>query len=134
MLPDAIDRNPSRRHLRSFAWMTALVLVAVSWRLDSLGLSLALWLAGASVFALGTVWPAAFRWWYVALVVLTYPLGWLVSRVLLGAVYFGLITPLAVCFRLRGRDALERRFAPGATTYWQPRVRERALQDYYRQF
>jgi hypothetical protein len=114
--------------------MTALVLVAVSWRLDAFAWGLALRLAGASVFALGTVWPAAFRWWYVALAVLTYPVGWLVSRMLLGVVYFGLITPLAVCFRLRGRDVLKRRFAPGATTYWQPRVRQPALQDYYRQF
>lgn len=41
-----------------------------------------------------------------------------VSPIVLGFIYFGLFTPIAWGMRLRGRDALRRRFEPGAATYW----------------
>lgn len=42
----------------------------------------------------------------------------IVSPITLGVLYFGMITPLALVLRLGRRDVLERRFEPGADTYW----------------
>ena len=41
--------------------------------------------------------------------VLAFPIGWTVSLVLLGLVYYGLFTPIGLVFRLVGRDALQLR-------------------------
>ena len=41
-----------------------------------------------------------------------------VIPVVLGLIYFGMFTPVAWGMRLRGRDALRRRFEPAAATYW----------------
>jgi hypothetical protein len=46
------------------------------------------------------------------------PIGWVVSHVLLGVIFYLVITPLALFFRVIGRDALVRRAAPGSTTQW----------------
>src|SRR5438874_6969495 len=113
--------DPPRRQLRQFAWLLALFLGVAAWRLEGTAAGLVVRLTAAAAFGLGTVWPGAFRVVYRTLLVLTFPVGWLVSRVVLGAVFFGLITPLALVFRLAGRDPLCRRLKPEAATYWQPR-------------
>lgn len=42
----------------------------------------------------------------------------IVSPIVLGAMYFVVLTPFAVVMRLFGRDALQRRLDPNARTYW----------------
>ena len=51
---------------------------------------------------------------------LTMPIGMVVSRVLLGALFSGLFTPVGLFFKLIGRDALARRYAPEQASYWEP--------------
>jgi hypothetical protein len=48
-------------------------------------------------------------------------LGWVNTRILLGVVFFGLITPMGLAFRMAGRDLLPRAFDPRATTYRVPK-------------
>lgn len=42
----------------------------------------------------------------------------IVSPVVLGVMFFGLITPFAFVMRLSGRDSLHRQFDPHAKSYW----------------
>lgn len=44
-----------------------------------------------------------------------------VSPLVLGLMFYGVFTPIAWGMRLAGRDAMQRRFEPQATTYWQDR-------------
>jgi hypothetical protein len=44
-------------------------------------------------------------------------LGWVNTRLVLGLIFFGLITPMALVLRLAKRDPMRRAFDPGATTY-----------------
>ena len=44
-------------------------------------------------------------------------LGWINTRLILGLVFFVVITPIAFVFRLVGRDPMQRAFEPNATTY-----------------
>ena len=107
----------------------ALVLGIVAQRLKQspiLGYLLAGILAG--------VRPAANRPLYVLLVVLTFPIGWVVSHVVFAAVFLGIITPVGLVFRVIGRDVLERRFDAEARSYWRPRPRRTDVRRYFRQF
>ena len=42
----------------------------------------------------------------------------IVSPVVLGAIFLGVLTPTAWVLRMAGRDALKRRLEPAAPTYW----------------
>jgi hypothetical protein len=48
-------------------------------------------------------------------------LGWINTRVLLGVVFYGLITPMGLVRRLFGGDPMRRRLEPGAATYRVPK-------------
>jgi hypothetical protein len=45
-----------------------------------------------------------------------------VSPIVMGILFFGLLTPLAVLMRLRGRDVLQRRFDAARESYWIKRI------------
>jgi hypothetical protein len=49
---------------------------------------------------------------------LAYPIGWVVSHVLLAATYFLVFTPIGWMMRIFGRDPLERTIDRSARTYW----------------
>ncbi len=55
------------RPLRVLAWVLALVAAVASLSMARTGLSLALELTAALLFAVGAVWPHAFRWLYLPL-------------------------------------------------------------------
>jgi hypothetical protein len=42
----------------------------------------------------------------------------IVSPIVLGVIFFGVFTPVALIFKLRGRDALSRKFEPSQPSYW----------------
>ena len=44
-------------------------------------------------------------------------LNWINTRIILGFIFFGLLTPLALVMRRIGRDPFRRQFEPGVDTY-----------------
>jgi hypothetical protein len=64
--------------------------------------------------------------------------GMMLQRVttplLLGIVFFAVITPMAVVMRMRGRDPLRRRADPAARTYWIDRPPPAPAESLRRQF
>ena len=143
-----VDWSPGRRQLAQFGVALAGFMLFFAgwtwWRRALLGFRLdpvhAGWVAGGLAVVAGgslllaAVSPAWLRGPYVGLVALTYPIGMVMSYVLLGAVFFGLMTPLALVFRLLGRDPLALRFEPGARTYWMIRPRTSDVPRYLRQY
>jgi hypothetical protein len=75
------------------------------------------------------LWPV-FAGWTLA----TIPVGWLLSQVLLGLLYYGLFTPLGLLFRLLGRDALGLHGRPGQASYWTAKSSPTDVGRYLRQF
>jgi hypothetical protein len=121
--------------LRQFGWTVALVVVAVATRQEPSGFRrFSLQAAGGLIFAVATLWPQVCKGPYLVLSLITFPVRWIVSYLLLGVVYFGLITPLAVWFRLLSRDTLRRKLEPETTTYWAPCVPRTDAARYFRQF
>ncbi len=70
---------------------------------------------------------------YLAWMRATRPLGAALSLLLLGAIYFLVITPIGLAARGLGRDALGRRFDLAAESYWSRRSRSAEPGRYLRQ-
>lgn len=142
-----IDLNPDERTLRQFGWIaffgfSLLALVAHrEWLVFSMGLGAArpyvsgafAVLAGLSAF-FSLVWPRANRPIYVGLALVSYPIGLVLSWVILGLLFYGMITPVGLLFRLIGRDPMNRRFDRAAKTYWQDARPTRPAESYFHQY
>lgn len=88
--------------------------------------------AYSGVFSL--IFPKANLPVYVGLTVLSYPIGFVLSHVIMGTLFFGMITPMGVVMRIFGRDPLERKLDPEAETYWSDCRPPREKESYFRQF
>ena len=142
-----VNWRPDRRQLRAFGAAGAVVLGAfAAWVFfcrtffgASLGASAARITAGAVMAAgvllaiLAAAAPRALRPVYLALTAIGLPIGFVMSYVILGVVYFGLFTPIGLIFRVIGRDALCRKFDRGAETYWTERRATDDVRRYFRQ-
>ena len=63
-----------------------------------------------------------------------YPIGYLITLVLMGVVFYLVITPTGLLMRLFGRDPLSRKFHPEAESYWIRRREDASLDRYFRQW
>jgi len=96
-----------------------------------LGFSIVLAAAGAiTTLASARLGARLYRGWMLGVL----PIGWTISHVLLGVVFFGVITPVGLGLRLLGRDPLQCRADRGAETYWHARERADEPRRYMRQF
>ena len=89
---------------------------------------IAVTIAGITAFV-----PAMLRPVFVGWMVLVFPIGWLVSRAVLVLLFLGIITPIALVFRLSGRDLLTLRRRPDVLTYWKSKAAAPDLASYFRQ-
>jgi hypothetical protein len=105
---------------------------ALAYRQNAISLAVALWVVGLGLGAFGLLVPTVSRVTYLALAWLTFPVGWLVSHVILALLFFVIVTPVGWLMR-RFHDPMQRRFDRDARSYWV--VREPPIRDrYFRQF
>ena len=134
----SIDRNPSPASVRSFALLGAAFCAAFAVRsLIRTGVSspTVVWTAIAVAFlVVGFLLPKLMRIIYVGSLYATFPIGWAMSHVILAVVFYGLFTPIALVFRLNGRDSLRRKFDPSADSYWTPKTTPDDPRRYLEQF
>ena len=112
MLP--INRHPSAKDLRSFARIWFPLFVAflggmIWWRANQPTAAMAVWGIGAAVEVAVLASQAMARQVFVGLMIVTYPIGLVVSTVALAILFYGLFTPLGWAMRLGGRDPLRLR-------------------------
>jgi hypothetical protein len=133
-----VNFHPSDGILRQFAgaWLIVLgVLAAYQWLLrGNLPVAAALLAAALLVGVAGLVRPPAVRWLFVASTVAAFPIGWVVSQVMLVVLFIGVMTPVALLFKLQGRDRLSRKRAPGHASYWKPKTTTEDMRRYLRQY
>ena len=65
----------------------------------------------------GLVQPRRVELLFRAAMALAMPIGWVVSHVILAAFFYLLITPMALVFKIIGRDAMVRRL-PRTGSHW----------------
>ena len=131
-----VIRPPSQRHLRQFAGLFLIVFLAIAggrWFGGRADVWTGLIAAAAVVVGVtGLIVPAAVRPIYTGWMVLAFPIGWTVSRLTLGVVFFAVVTPIALMFRVAGRDTLRLRRTSGHT-YWLGKRQPPSEREYFRQ-
>lgn len=130
----AVNWKPSSRQLRQFGVTCAIALPAVAWwwGLPSAWLIASLLLGGA-LAGMGWIAPRSLEPLYRGIMLLTLPIGMLVSELVLLAVYVGVFVPMGLLFRCLRRDRLQRRVEPQRESYWQPKASPTSAGSYYRQ-
>jgi hypothetical protein len=142
-----LNLRPEERILRQFAWIAAIafpVLAAwfvskeIDWYrvwawhwtstpvlvLGGIGVGqLLLFLAGIRQVTHGL---------FVGLMIVAYPIGFVLSHVLIAFIYYVVITPIALVFRLIGRDVIGKKLDARATTYWRDRGEPRPASSYFK--
>ncbi len=139
-----LNWNPQRRQLRNFGLICLVAFGALgtwAWLGRSvLGLGLGhvgaavLWAVGGGSAVLAMAWPQALRPLFVGLSLVAFPIGLIVSHLLLTLLYYGVITPVGLVRRALGRDPLQRELDPAAHTYWARRDPPPDKSRYFRQF
>ena len=130
-----INLSPSRRQLFQFGCAAAVVFPAVAWLWNATPQIIAvLALVGAALAVCGYFAPSLVKPFYLTLTLLTFPIGLVVSELIMLAIYFGVFLPIGLVFRLMRRDALERKLDRDATSYWQRKKPPRDLSSYFRQW
>lgn len=124
------------RTLRQFAglWLLIFGFVAFSnayFRQEPRA-ALVMAVVAASVGIPGLLWPSSIRLLFITALSVTAPIGHVVTYALLAALYYLLFTPIAILFRLLGRDALARRETT-ADTYWVEREQSSDPRRYFHQ-
>ena len=142
-----INLNPDDKTLRQFgviAFVGFGVLAALAYYekfLFSFGLGEARMTVVTVFAALGVaslffslVFPRANRLVYVGLSLLAFPIGFVLSYVIMATLYFLIIGPIAVIRRVFGRDAMHRSYDSSASSYWTQARPPRDKENYFHQF
>ena len=142
-----IDWKPARTTLRNFGlialvafWIFGVLARGHYYPFKGLSDAGSTWTAMV-LFALAAycgffafVFPLAIRPIYLFMTVVTYPIGFVMSYVVMAIMYYGVITPVGIIFKIIGRDAMHRKFDPTSETYWIKRRPPDSVKRYFRQF
>lgn len=133
-----IDPHPAARQLRWFGVLLAgFVLLAggvLRWRFDAPAAALMVWTGGGALAAVYAAVRPLRRWIFLGWLYAAFPIGWVVSHVVLAASYYLVVTPIGLLVRWVRGDPLDRRPSGSETTYWRERRRQKDVRRYFRQF
>ena len=139
-----INFNPSEKHLKQFGLIGLCALPIVGW-LFSGKPTPGTWEAtdtqrvavfggiGLVMGGLAFLKPSLLKWLFVAASVITFPIGFVLGEVIMFTIYLTAFVPMALLFRLIGRDALERNIQNDAKSYWHDKEQPKNTASYYRQ-
>jgi hypothetical protein len=138
-----IQWTPTDRQLKQFGGVCLIALPVLGWVVtgrprtwETINLPVLSGLAGAGlvIAVLGFIKPQTLKWLFVAASLITFPIGLVVGELAQLLVFLFVFTPIALIFRLIGRDSLQRKIDRQANSYWQPKSQPRNSRSYYRQF
>lgn len=134
-----LNLKPSEKQLKNFGLVGLImcnVIGIVLFGLEKISNSgyLIFIVVGILLFVLSRVSTRLLKPVFLVLVLLTFPIGWVFSHLAMALFYYGIITPVALLFRLLNRDPLCRRREPDTDTYWLRYKQKRSARDYFRQF
>lgn len=130
-----INTKPSDRQLRQFGLLCIVLLPAIVWLWggSSSTIGAAAWI-GAGLGALGILAPGALKPIFVGLVLVSFPIGLVIGELILLTIFVGVFLPMALLFRIIGRDVLQRRMTAESETFWVPRSAPNNVRRYFQQY
>ena len=135
--------HPNRKQLSGFGYVSVPGFALIGFLATRLGASMTVFwilLGVGGLMLLATLLasrvPALLDWVvapvYRLMIAITFPLGLAISFILLGLIYYLLFTPVALWFKVIGRDKMNRRLDRAAPSYWRERGPARAPATYLR--
>jgi len=131
-----INWHPNRRELKQFALAWILFFGALSVYCVWAGRPPAavVFAIVATVGVIEFLRRGALRPVFVVATILALPIGWVISHLVMMAVYYVVLTPIGLIMRLVGYDPLQRTIDRSAKTYWQPRETNEDPARYFKQY
>jgi Saxitoxin biosynthesis operon protein SxtJ len=134
----SLNVNPGAREVRSFARLWFPLFAAalggtVWWHTGSPAPAYWAWGIGALLAGAMQASPRMARSVFIALILVTYPVGIAISYTVLAAMFFLVFTPIGFVMRLAGRDPLALR-GRSRRSHWQPYEQDDRPDRAFRQF
>jgi hypothetical protein len=134
-----LKKDPSLRDLKWFGLMFAAFLLVVGaifrWKLGQPSVARGLWIAAGVVAVLYYAIPPLRKPMFAGWMYATFPIGFIISHVVLAVFYFGILTPVGMFMRIvLKRDPMERQLEPARSSYWVARDAHPEAKRYFRQF
>lgn len=133
-----LNWKPTPRELRQFSGALLVATAAIGgllwWKLGANGISQVLWVGGPILATIGWLAPPVMRPVFIGMSLLAFPIGYVVGFIALAIVYYLLVAPIGLVFRLIGRDPLHRTFDRNSGTYWIRRTGRPSAKRYFQQF
>ena len=103
-----------RKGLRNFSWMFSVVVASLfglilPWFLKQ-GWPWEPWAIAAAFFGWGVIAPSSVRPFYRLWMRFGFVMNFITTHIILGMIFYVLIFPFGLLFRLRGRDQLHRKW------------------------
>lgn len=117
---DRTGQPPTGKDLRQFGLLVGGVFAVIGfWPVVFRGESPRLWamMLGSLLMVLGTVAPQSLKQVHYGWMKIGHVLGAINTRIILGIIYYLLITPMGLVMRLVGKDPMHRTLAQGTDTY-----------------
>ena len=136
--------EPADRQLRQFGFIGLAAVPVLGW-LFSGRPNPSTWIAEPSALMIGCAilglvlgvlaWlrPSLLKYIFIGMTLAAFPIGFVISEIIILLIYITLFVPVALVFRLIGRDALNRQIDLGARTYWVPKETPQDAESYFRQ-
>ena len=115
-----MDQKATRKELRQFGLVVGAIFTVIGlWPLVVRGEPLRLWALGIGglLIAGGGMLPQLLAPVHTGWMWVGHILGWINTRILLGIVFYALVTPIGLVFRLLGKETMRQAFAESSTTY-----------------
>ena len=133
-----IPRDPPRRHLLVFGALLLPFVALAGWlcsrHAESMTAAYVVWIAGGALWLAFAAVPPLRRPIWIGWMTAVFPIGWVVSHVVVIAFYYLVLTPIALLLRLFGHDAMRRRRRAARDSYWVERARREGTRRYFRQY
>lgn len=114
------SQQPSQKELRQFGLLVGGVFAVIGlWPLVFRGESPRLWamILGGLLIVLGGIVPQSLKQVHQGWMKIGHVLGSINTKIILGIIYYLLITPMGLVMRLMGKDSMHRASAQDAATY-----------------
>ena len=130
-----INTKPSDRQLRQFGLLCVVLLPLIAWVWGGNGSTIQTTaLIGAGLGLLGIFAPKLLKPVFIGLVFVTFPIGLIFGELILLMIFVCVFLPMALLFRIIGRDVLRRRMSVQSETFWVPRSAPANVRRYFQQY
>ena len=110
----------TKKTLRQFGLMVGGIFLFIGlwpfvWRQEAVRI----WVVvpGALLAVAGLMMPGLLKQVYQGWMWVGHVMGWVNTRIILGILFYGVVTPMGLVMKLTGRDPMRRTFEPDAKTY-----------------